>query len=214
MKSLLRPLLAAFFVASAALLGAAPASAAPDEALDRLTNFLTGHFSSAEQAAADKNFRPVVLHVVRIWPQRSDGPWLYVEQALADAPEQPYRQRVYQLARRDAAVLESRVFTLADPVAATGAWKKPLPLSELTPANLSARDGCTVFLRETPDGSFVGSTEGNGCASDLRGASYATSEVTLTATEMVSWDRGYNAAGRQVWGSTAGGYRFKRLATP
>jgi hypothetical protein len=213
-KSPLRPLLAALLFAAAALFGSTSAFAAPDDALDRLTTFLAGHFSSAEQAAADKNFRSVVLHVARIWPQRSDGPWLYVEQALADAPEQPYRQRVYQLAHREDGVLESRVFTIADPVAATGAWKKPLPLSELSPANLSARDGCTVFLREMPDGSFVGRTEGNGCASDLRGASYATSEVTLTATEMVSWDRGYNAAGRQVWGSTAGGYRFKRLATP
>ena len=206
---MLRRLLALLLLAALA----ARASAA-DDALERLATALTGHFSSAEQAAADKNFRAVTLHVVRIWPQRSDGPWLYVEQALADAPDQPYRQRVYQLARRDAAVLESRVFTLADPIAATGAWKKPLPLSELSPANLSARDGCTVFLREMPDGAFVGHTEGNGCASDLRGASYATSEVTATASEMVSWDRGYNAAGRQVWGSTAGGYRFKRVATP
>ena len=206
---MLRRLLALLLLAALA----ARASAA-DDALERLATALTGHFSSAEQAAADKNFRAVTLHVVRIWPQRSDGPWLYVEQALADAPDQPYRQRVYQLARRDTAVLESRVFTLADPIAATGAWKKPLPLSELSPANLSARDGCTVFLREMPDGAFVGRTEGNGCASDLRGASYATTEVTVTASEMVSWDRGYNAAGRQVWGSTAGGYRFKRVATP
>lgn len=65
-----------------------------------------------------------------------------------------------------------------------------------------------------PDGSFVGRTEGNGCASELRGAAYATSEITLTASEMVSWDRGFNSAGKQVWGAPTGGYRFKRLASP
>lgn len=190
------------------------ASARTDEALERLASLLAGSFSSAEQAAADKNYRNVVLHVVRIWPERTDGPWLYVEQALAEAVDQPYRQRVYQLARRPDGSFESRVFTLADPVAATGAWRKATPLADLTPAALTLRDGCTVFLHAMPDGSFVGRTEGNGCASELRGAAYATSEVTLTASEMVSWDRGFNSAGKQVWGAPTGGYRFKRLASP
>lgn len=117
------------------------ASGRTDEALERLASLLAGSFSSAEQAAADKNYRNVVLHVVRIWPERADGPWLYVEQALADAVDQPYRQRVYQLARRPDGSFESRVFTLADPVAATGAWRKAAPLADLTPAALTLRDG-------------------------------------------------------------------------
>lgn len=190
------------------LSAAAPTSPADD--LNRLANALTGSFSNAEQSRGDKAFQFVVLHAVRIWPARSDGPWLYVEQAMADAPGMPYRQRVYQLAVGADGTLESRVYALVDPVAATGAWQKPMPLAELTPAALSARDGCTVFLRALPDGSFVGGTRGNGCASDLRGASHATSEVTISADDLITWDRGYNAVGRQVWGSTRGGYRFKR----
>jgi hypothetical protein len=206
MKARKLPVLLA--VASLALATLAQAATADD--LNRLANALTGTFSNAEQARNEKSFQSVVLHAVRIWPARSDGPWIYVEQAMADAPQMPYRQRVYQLALGPDGTLESRVFTLADPVAATGAWQKLLPLAEITPAALSARDGCTVFLRAMPDGSFVGGTKGNGCASDLRGASYATSEANISADELVTWDRGYNAAGRQVWGSTRGGYHFKR----
>lgn len=198
----------------AAIVPAAATANARDDGLERLASLLTGSFSSAEQAAADKNYRHVVLHAVRIWPERADGPWLYVEQALADAPEQPYRQRVYQLARRPDDSFASRVFTLADPVAATGAWRHPAPLAALSPAALTPREGCTVFLHAMPDGSFVGRTEGNGCASELRGAAYATSEVTLTSTEMLSWDRGFSSAGKQVWGAPTGGYRFKRVAAP
>jgi hypothetical protein len=55
---------------------------------------------------------------------------------------------------------------------------------------------------------MTGSTQGDGCASALRGAAYATSEVTLTAGELDSWDRGFDATGNQVWGSTKGAYRF------
>ena len=193
------------------LLCALPSAIGAEPAVERLARFLTGEFSSAEQAAADRNFRPVVLHVVRIWPERSDGPWLYVEQAMAEAIDQPYRQRVYQLAPRSDGSLESRVFTLRDPIAATGAWKSSEPLAHLQPNDLTAREGCTVFLREQDDGTFRGSTEGDGCASDLRGARYATSEVHLSADLMVSWDRGYDASGKQVWGAVSGGYRFKRI---
>ncbi len=179
--------------------------------VDRLASLLTGVFSSAEQAIAERGYRHVVLHVVPVWTQRTDGPWLYVEQALAEAIDQPYRQRIYQLARSDDGTLESRVFTLADPITATGAWRQPNPLATVSPADLTHRDGCTVFLTEQADGTFHGRTQGNGCASELRGASYATSEVVLYPNRMISWDRGFNAAGVQVWGASAGGYIFKRI---
>lgn len=197
-----------------AIPAAAAVAAGPDDLLERLASLLAGSISSAEQAAADKNHRNVVLHAVRIWPDRTDGPWLYAQQAPADAVDQPYRQRVHQLARRPDGSFESRVFTLADPVAATGPWRKPAPLADLTLAALTSRDGCTVFLHPKPDGSFVGRTEGKGCASELRGAAYATSEITLTPAEIVSWDRGFNSSDKQVWGAPIGGYRFKRLTVP
>lgn len=183
-------------------------------ALDRLATLLTGTFSSAEQALADKNHRHAVLHAVRIWPVRTDGPWLYVEQALPEALDQPYRQRVYQLAASADGSLEVRVFTLDEPIQATGAWQKTDPLADLTPAHLAFNEGCTLHFRAMPDGAFVGSTRGNGCASDLRGATHATTDATLTSDQIVWWERGYNASGRQVWGSPTGGYVFKRVAAP
>lgn len=204
------PLLALAFIATAA----SAADTASSLALERLATFLTGSFSSADQALADKNYRHVVLHAVRIWPERTDGPWLYVEQALAEAPDQPYRQRVYQLATSADGTLESRVFTLDNPIKATGAWRQAAPLADLAPERLTFREGCTVYLRAMPDGSYIGGTHGDGCASDLRGASHATSEVTLTSDRIVSWDRGFNAAGKQVWGAATGGYVFKRLPAP
>jgi len=57
---------------------------------------------------------------------------------------------------------------------------------------------------------FEGGTVGEGCESTLSGATYATSEVTLDASTLESWDRGYDAEGTQVWGATAGPYVFDR----
>ena len=45
----------------------------------------------------------------------------------------------------------------------------------------------------------------------MRGASYASSIVTLTPKYLLSWDRGYNKEGEQVWGAEKGGYMFRKI---
>lgn len=184
--------------------------------LDRLFEWMTGTFSSAVQAADDPEFFDVSLHMTPIWPGRADGRWLYVEQAMSEFPERPYRQRIYQLREVEPGLFESRVFTLPDPTAVIGAWREEAPLTAIAPDDLELRDGCSILLRRRGD-AFVGSTLASLCESSLRGASYATSEVMVTAEGMISWDRGFDADGSQVWGATTGGYVFDRIvpdATP
>jgi CpeT protein len=198
-----------FLLLASTLLLSSRAGAQPTD-LERLASCLTGSFTTTAQARHDTIFRDITLHVVPIWTDRLDGPWLYVEQALTEAPEHPYRQRVYQLAVGATGVIESRVFELPDPVAATYAWKNPNLLAKLNPADLMAREGCTVYLQAQPDGSFRGGTKGNGCESSISGSSYATTEAIITASQTINWDRGYNSNGTQVWGLTHGGYLFQR----
>ncbi|MBK8230937.1 MAG: hypothetical protein IT349_04755 [Candidatus Eisenbacteria bacterium] len=69
-----------------------------------------------------------------------------------------------------------------------------------------------IHLRMPPAGGYAGSTIGLDCESDLRGAAYATSEVSITKGGIVSWDRGFDASGVQVWGAERGGYRFLRVS--
>lgn len=178
----------------------------------RLADLMTGSFSSAAQAAADKDFLEIVLHMSPIWTDRADGPWLYVEQAVASAPGRPYRQRVYRLVDLEAGAVRSDVYTLpGDALRFAGAWTDGAKLAGLSPDQLTLRAGCSLTLRPVNAGaSFVGTTEGTGCASDLRGAAYATSEATVTADRLISWDRGFDSAGRQVWGAVKGGYVFDK----
>ncbi len=189
---------------------------------EKAARMLTGSFSSAEQAAADpEHFLDIRLRSVRIWEnRRSTGRegrlapvWLYVEQASASASDRPYRQRVYEIVdgREDGHVL-SRVYTLPEPSAWAGAWRDPSRFDALRPEDLTLRFGCTVELEwDEVALVFVGGTRGEACASDLGGASYATSEVRLGWGGMATWDRGYDAEGRQVWGSETGPYQFVRV---
>ena len=141
---------------------------------------------------------------------------LYVEQAAAEARDQPYRQRLYvvEAAADDPRAARSRVFELADPARAVGLCAGTSALPEIA-TGAQERAGCAVTLSwDAARGAFTGSTHGRDCASTLRGAAYATSEVTLEAGRLVSWDRGFDAAGEQVWGAVTGPYVFVRRGGP
>lgn len=188
------------------LLGA-PASAGE---LKELTLLMTGSFSSAAQAEADPDFYDIRLEMVRIWPQRSDAVWLYVEQAAATHLDQPYRQRVYRVTREQDGSYRSAVFTFAEPLRFAGSFRNEQPLKELSPDDLTIRKGCDVILRRSDDGAFRGSTVDRECESTRGGASYATSVVTILPDRIESWDQGFDAEGVQVWGAVKAGYEFLR----
>lgn len=177
-----------------------------------LRDALTGSFDSQAQASMDESYFNIVLHMKPMWTWRDDGPWLYVEQAVASAADTPYRQRVYKLEPMNNGQFRSRVFTFDNPLEHAGAWESGSPLSEMSPDDLQERIGCAVTINwDRTEGLFEGSTEGNGCTSELNGAAYATSEVTIESDRIVSWDRGYDATGQQVWGAELGGYEFLRI---
>lgn len=203
-------LLVAPLIAGGCAAHRAPAAGSPVTVAERLASILEGSYSSAAQAGRDPDYRDIRLTMARIWKSRADGPWLYVEQAVAGQESAPYRQRVYHLVPEPDGTVRSVIFALPDAKAAVGAWKQADPLAALAPESLALRNGCDVILRENSDGSFEGGTQGTNCASDLRGATYATSTAHVTSTGMVSWDRGFDAAGKQVWGAEKGGYEFVR----
>jgi CpeT protein len=181
--------------------------------LPALRDAMVGSFSSAEQAAADpENFYDIRLHMAQIWPERKDGVWLYIEQAAARSIDRPYRQRVYRLTAMPDGAIESAVFELPSDVEQyAGGYRNPAVFANVTPEQLTGRPGCSVIMRKAGEGSFVGKTAGTSCESVLRGARYATSEVTITPAEWRVWDRGFNEKNEQVWGSTVGPYIFRKV---
>ena len=175
--------------------------------LESIAVTMEGSYTNAEQARADTNYMEVELEMVRIWGKRKDGAWFYVEQAAADTKDKPYRQRVYHVQEVNDSTFTSDILTIKSGEALQGAYKDPVKIDALRADSLDLLEGCTMRLQRRGN-VYVGGTNGRDCANTRNGASYATSEVSVYSDRMVTWDRGYNEAGVQVWGAEKGGYIF------
>lgn len=174
-----------------------------------LYEMMTGEFSSEEQAKEDSLFYNINLVMYPIWENDGNTKWLYVEQAVTKYLDKPYRQRVYKLSMQQDKTIESSVFELPGPARFVHGWQDPAIFRQIGPDSLIVRTGCAVFLKKEGD-CYTGSTRDDDCKSTLRGATYATSKVSICKDQIVSWDQGWGSDDQQVWGAETRGYVFKR----
>jgi len=184
--------------------------AAMDKSLVKLLSLMEGSFSSAEQEAQDSSFYNISLHMYSIWENR-DGHWIYVEQALFDMQDKPYRQRIYKVEQIGNNEFKTTVYSISIADEAIGKWHEPKWFDRFDDSILEEREGCGVYLTQSQRGVFEGSTKEGACTSTLRGASYASSIVKISKGQIYSWDQGFDAEGNQVWGAVKGGYIFKKV---
>ncbi len=196
--------------------------------VDTLARWMSGSFSSRAQHAAESAGDPdeararaarqgdhddVRMHAVPIWTARTDGKWLYVERARANAPTKPEWLRVVRVHVEDGALATDTYLLPGDEMRFAGAWKTPALLDGVDPKSLTLRDGCTLHWSRAEDGAFAGASQPEACRSDLNHAAYAVSRMTVAPERITSWDRGFDASDRQVWGVTSGPYVFERETT-
>ena len=81
-------------------------------------------------------------------------------------------------------------------------------MGEIAIADLGERT-CTVSLRVSNFGGYVGSTPTGGCATAFRGATSIHNIVVLHDRGMDTWDRGFDASGNQVWGAEDIPYQYR-----
>jgi len=176
--------------------------------LKELVSIMQGHYSSEKQALADKDYYNISLRMTPIW--KSKGNYLFVEQAIFDKQDKPYRVRIYKVSQRGNEFI-SEIYTLKDEKAWIGKWATPEVYDQLTEADIELKSGCEVVLKRTGKNRFEGATGDKTCPSELRGASWANSKVTVTKNTILSWDQGFDKDGKQVWGATKGGYEFIKI---
>ena len=180
------------------------------EDLMELSALMTGSFSSEEQSKIDTAYFDIRLEIIRIWENRSDGIWLYVEQAAASSLERPYRQRIYRLKETGENLFKSEVYEIEEPLRFAGVWRKENPFYGYADDILQKRPGCSVRLKKIGNQTFFGSTVDKECLSDWGGATYATSIVTITENGMITWDRGFDENDNFLWGAEKAGYYFQK----
>ena len=181
-----------------------------DAEVNELFKVMQGSFNSEKQSVTDTTYFNISLHMYPIWSEQ--GNFLYVEQAMNSTQDKPYRQRIYEIKRKDKNTISSIIYTIPNDSIWIGKWKTPEAFNALDPGSLELRDGCEVNLKKVGENHFKGATKNYTCKSSLRGATYATSEVEITTTKIVSWDRGFDAEGNHVWGAVTGGYVFDKLS--
>ncbi len=179
--------------------------------MDILTEFasqLSGTFDSSGQASENPQYYDVSLQACAIEVDGLDGVTLYVEQALSDQLDSPYRQRVYQLTQLSEFDVRSEIYELLSPASIIGHCSE---VSEMTLStdDIVLKEGCAVNLEWNGEG-FDGQTDVGTCLSDMNGATYATSFVETNPEMISSWDQGWDSNDNQVWGAVDGPYIFIR----
>lgn len=177
--------------------------------LNELVSVMQGHYSSEIQSKEDKDYYNISLRMTPIWKEK--GNYLFVEQAIFDKQDKPYRVRVYRVTQKSENEFISEIFTIKNEKDWIGKWATPKDYDKLTESDIELKEGCQVTLKRDGKNKFFGATGDKTCPSELRGASFANSIVTVTQNEILSWDQGFDKEGKQVWGATKGGYRFIKM---
>ncbi|MGF1522933.1 MAG: chromophore lyase CpcT/CpeT [Leptolyngbyaceae cyanobacterium] len=190
--------------------GVATPSSEPVEAV---VNHLVGIMDTSAQAAVDSNRVSVQMTTCRVELAENSatvaGAYLYQEQALTERLDSPYRQRfLHIVADEDSEGAKSLTFKPIDSEAWVGLCDRPSSERVIPSTALFADAVCTVVLQPADSG-YVGTTPSEGCPVNLHGAVRLTNTIVLHEAGMDTWDRGFDAAGIQVWGAEDTPYEFR-----
>lgn len=177
--------------------------------LNELVEIMQGSYSSEKQSIIDTSYFNISLKMIPIW--KNKGHYLYVEQALFKKQDKPYRIRIYKLSQTNENEFMSEIHTIKNEKRWIGMWKNPEAFDTLSPNDIDLKKGCEVILKRIANNKFDGQTGIKTCPSELRGASYATSKVSIFKNQIISWDQGFDKTNKQVWGAEKAGYIFEKL---
>lgn len=139
----------------------------------------------------------------------------YVEQYSRNDPAAIYRQRIYVfVADADANAIRLDIHAPLEPEALVGAWRDPVRLAGLTPAQARAYPGCEVYwLRR--ENQFVGETRRGGCRVESRQSGRTLlieDDLLLSAESLWIRDRAETEDGEYVYGNRAGlAHRLRKV---
>ncbi|ATL94494.1 hypothetical protein CK911_18065 [Aeromonas sp. CU5] len=195
------------------LAGSAPQATPLKPGMEPLLSWLSGDFSSKEQAGYDSRFTSAELRLREIWPGYQGYRWVYAEQYLTLRSIRPFRQRVYRFSPAPDGRILMAELTMPRAIDFAGAWRQPALLDSLTPQQLSLRHGCEIWLSRTASGEYAGHTRVGHCATDFGGASTLVQHIWIGPNSIRLLDRAYDNQGGSRWGSPGEGYVYLRKSS-
>jgi hypothetical protein len=204
--NILKGIVLAFFLTAPAQAQSIPV----EEQVQAVVAHLIGVMDTSAQAAV--NPERVVVRMTTCKIQVAEDPnsvYLYQEQALAKSLNQPYRQRILNILPSSDDRVESKSYKLVKQENWVGLCDRPENERNLSKSDLD-RSVCSVFLKPVVT-IYVGETQPGGCPANVRGAVKITNTIILNSAGMETWDRGFDANGKQVWGAQDESYQYRWL---
>lgn len=188
-----------------------PAPATTDAEILAVLRPLTGSFKAAPQGDQPG----LLMNTAAISVEGLDNA-LYFEIGRADSPADPFRHGVMHVYKRQGE-LRLRVLDFdlrgVEPGfagAVTGLWAAPDVFPVLKLDQLAVN---TEMVLKGSGGTYTGRTE-HPMPVILNGATEMASAVEITSAGVRFTDRGFDAAGKQVWGPTSAGPLFAPAPPP
>jgi len=176
-----------------------------------LSRLMAGDFSNQKQAqGSPKDFAHIRVFFRPLPFDFFKGIGFYSEQVYDYDLWTPYRQGVHRLVDQGEQIYIEN-YSLKTPYLYAGAGHNLNILRTITPESIERRYNCSMIFKW--DGNlFRGHVEGNQCFIEREGKqTYLVSEVELTDTTWLSWDRGMDLdTHEQIWGSTHGALIFEK----
>lgn len=183
--------------------------------INDLARLMAGDFCNRKQSDADpKNYAHIRIFFRPLPWDFFSGIGFYSEQVYDYDLWSPYRQGVHRLVDLgDRVYIENYSLKEAENYAGSG-HNRDILLT-IPQDGIERRYNCSMVFRREGE-MFRGSVEpGNKCLIHRKGVNtYLVSDVELTETTWVSWDRGMDLdTHQQVWGSAIGPLKFQKRAS-
>ncbi len=177
---------------------------------------LEGTMDTSAQARANPKVANVRMTACRIGlsdrnsQSTNKSIFLYQEQALSPELNKPYRQRFLEISSVNSGrTVRSLSYKPVNPETAVNLCNKPAS-ERIVKSNDLGKPFCSVFLTRSGE-NYIGITPSQGCPANVRGAVKITNTIVLGDTNMKTWDRGFDAKGKQVWGAESNAYEFRKI---
>ncbi|POY34677.1 hypothetical protein C3K47_19020 [Solitalea longa] len=180
--------------------------------LKQLRENVSGRFTNEDQARFSLDTKPESFVMKQIWAEKEDdGFWLYGERFRTDSTNLPHQQFVWHVKQADQNRYFIEVFEPKTSIPSVTDWKSKMPLFAGVSDTMLVKVSCPLYIVRKTMIEFTGGTKANTCVAGLpANAVYKSIELYFSESTLMFWERGYNTAGKLVFGSDKGGTVFRK----
>lgn len=182
--------------------------------LQRVANMWIGHFSNVD--FVEKQSNPVVTEQevigVRVWPERTDGIWVYIGWFTPDFSEEALSQGIFKVYKITPDTTGLEYFTLPERADKySHEWMKKRPFAKMKPTDLKQLSGCVSKVVKHQKDTYRVLPDPALCATDGdAGIAFIKLDILMGA-EFIDFHTGFYTAEKTPIIQYKDGNLFKRL---